>query len=228
MYLKINDITKIKVLCIAKYHPIDISLQCQLDKTISKTINAMKTTLIPYAALAMVVAVFTSIQVNAAMTSNQQKVKAALYENSWIPSIQLKEVEISANGSQARVYETSMYQGQLIPFVQLNEVTIKASGNYTPSDIPAFAFRSPEGKGHKVDVVQVNGQYIPSIQLAEVTVVAERSNAKSTVGVASGRNSEKSGHFQVNTRQTFNVLITYVVEKGINILRHMVPVSVQE
>ncbi|MBL0096894.1 MAG: hypothetical protein IPP46_10655 [Bacteroidetes bacterium] len=57
----------------------------------------MKTTLIPNAVLLLTAFAFTTIQLNAAVVANGNMVETVKYENTRIPSITLKEVEVSAS-----------------------------------------------------------------------------------------------------------------------------------
>lgn len=180
----------------------------------------MKTTLIPNAALTLVVAVFTSLQVSSAFAGSNTKTEAVLYENKWIPSLDLKEVEISASRGNGAVCELKMYKGKFTPTVQLNEVTINASGIYGPNDVPEFAFVKPVSKGKKVDAVLYNGQFIPSIQLAEVTISSNRIASSQVPDDAT--KSASPSVFHVSARQTFDMIVNYMVDKSSNVLRHLI------
>ena len=185
----------------------------------------MKTTLNPRAVFMFLLLSSATYQVQAAITSDEKVVKAARFENTWIPSIQLKEVEISASRSESTIVEATSYEGSLIPSIQMNEVTIKASGIYNDNDIQKVGFVEPSRAQYLTEVVLYNGEYIPLIQLQEVNVDATAINTSVTTQDVNSPEKAKEGMLQVNARQTFNVLIDFIITKSMKIVRHFVPIS---
>jgi len=157
-------------------------------------------------------------------TGKKKIVQAARFEDSWIPSIQLKEVEISSTSSDDQIVEAVIYQGKLIPSIQMNEVTIKSSNEYNKEEIPTLAFVDPNKSGFMTDVVLYNGEYIPSIQLNEVTINGTQLPSEKLVDNSKGGDNASVGFLKVNTRQTFNILVDLIAKKSLQIIRHFIPV----
>jgi hypothetical protein len=191
----------------------------------SKKNKAMKTTLNPRVVLVFLLLSSLTYQVQAAMTSEQKVVKAARFENTWIPSIELKEVEISAPRSESKIFGAVEYQGDVIPSIQMNEVTINASGKYDDNDIPAAGFIEPERSNYLTGVTRFNGEYIPVIQLNEVQIEAYAKPVDINAQDVNSDKNQNEGILQVNARQTFNVLIEFVISKTLEIVRHLIPSS---
>ncbi|MBK7683205.1 MAG: hypothetical protein KA347_02995 [Bacteroidia bacterium] len=188
----------------------------------------MKTNLNPRAVFLFLLLSSATYQVQAAITSDEKVVKAARFENTWIPSIQLQEVEISASRSEGNIVEATSYEGSLIPSIQMNEVTIKASGIYDDTDIQKIGFVEPVRAQYLTEVVLYNGEYIPRIQLQEVNVEATAINTQVNAPDVNSQEKVKEGVLQVNARQTFNVLIDFIITKSMEIVRHFVPISTAE
>ena len=189
--------------------------------------------------LVLVLMLITSItfQVNASKNSNfdhtneiyqntgkKKMVQAVRFDDSWIPSIQLKEVEISATSSHHQIVEAVIYQGKLIPSVQMNEVTINSSNVYNKEDEPALAFVEPNRSGFMTDVALYNGEFIPSIQLNEVTINGTQLPSEKLVDNSKNGDNASEGFLKVNTRQTFNILVDLIAKKSLQIIRHFIPV----
>lgn len=185
----------------------------------------MKANLNPRVVLMFLLLSSFTYQVQAAMNSEQKAVKAARYENTWIPSIDLKEVEISASRSESKIVEAKVYKGEIIPSIQMNEVTIKASGKYDDTDVPSVGFLEPQRAEYLTQVVLYKGEYIPVIQLNEVQVEASATTSGMTAQEVSSNAATKEGTLQVNARQTFNILIDFIVSKTMKMVRHLVPSS---
>lgn len=185
----------------------------------------MKTTLNPRVVLMFLLLSSLTYQVQAAITSEQKVVNAARFENTWIPSIQLKEVEITASRSENKIVNAAVYQGDIIPSIQMNEVTIKASGKYDENDIPAAGFVEPKRAQYLTQVVLYNGEYIPMIQLNEVQVEANAITTSVNPQEVATLSTKNEGVLQVNARQTFNVLIEFIISKTMEMVKHMVPTS---
>ncbi len=183
----------------------------------------MKTTLIPNAVLLLTAFAFTTIQLNAAVVAKGTMVETVKYENTRIPSITLKEVEVSSSPVSTGIFEAVNYNGELIPSIQLSEVSINASGNYNINDIPESMVIKPATKGQRVPVVNYKGEFIPSFQLGEVNIVGDKINNTAVLQTEPAPANTK-GIFNVSARQTFDVLINFVVEKGGRIVRHFFPV----
>jgi hypothetical protein len=186
-------------------------------------IKAMKTNLNPRAVLMFLLLSSATYQVQAAITSDEKVVKAARFENTWIPSIQLKEVEISASRTESSIVEATPYKGSLIPSIQMNEVTIKASGIYDDSDLQKIGFVEPTRAPYLTEVVLYNGEYIPLIQLQEVRVEGLAMETPVKTQEINSQEKVKEGFLQVNARQTFNVLIDFIITKSMEMVRHFVP-----
>ncbi|MBK7964042.1 MAG: hypothetical protein IPK10_01110 [Bacteroidetes bacterium] len=185
----------------------------------------MKTTLNPRVVLMFLLLSSLTYQVQAAMTSEKKVVNAARFEDTWIPSIQLAEIEISASRSENKIVEAVKYKGRIIPSIQMNEVTIKASGIYDNSDIHSFGFVEPYRGKYLTEVVLYDGEYIPMIQLNEVQVEAFAVPINMNTQTVSAHTTIAKGAMQVNARQTFNVLIEFIISKSLEIVKHFVPAS---
>lgn len=183
----------------------------------------MKTTLNPRSVFMFLLLSSATYQVQAAITSDQKVVKAARFENTWIPLIQLAEVEISASRCENTIVEATSYEGSLIPSIQMNEVTIKASGTYHDNDIQKVGFVEPSRAQYLTEVILYNGQFIPLIQLKEVNVEATSIQTIANFQDPNSQERVKEGMLQVNARQTFNVLIDFIITKSMEIVRHFVP-----
>lgn len=188
----------------------------------------MKTTLSPRTVFILMILSSLAYQVQAAGTKDTQKLEATRFENTWVPSIQLKEVEISATRSSNQIVEAVSYQGSLIPSIHMNEVNINASGNYEDNDVPAVGFIEPKRAAYLTDVALYNGEYIPVIQLHEVNVEALAIVKEVPVKDNKVQRETQSGIFQVNARQTFKVLVDFIVLKSLEVARHFVPVGATE
>lgn len=183
----------------------------------------MKTTSIPNAILTMVVAVFATIQVNSAVASSNKKMEAVLYNNTWIPSCNLKAVEISALRPEGELVQVKEFNGALIPSVSLPAVTIKASGVYTPADVQPMAVETKRPAGHRVAAVKVNGEYIPHQVMAPVTISASPSESEQVaVTETAEANATDKNVFNISTRKTFDVLMNIVVEKVLDIVHNLI------
>lgn len=185
----------------------------------------MKTSLNPRVVLMFLLLSSLTYQVQAAITSEQKVVNAARFENTWIPSIQLKEVEITASRSENKIVNAVVYQGDIIPSIQMNEVTIKSSGVYNEKDIPAAGFVEPQRAEYLTQVVLYKGEYIPMIQLKEVQVEAYAIPAGMNAQEVGAVSTKNDGILQVNARQTFNILIDFILSKTMEMVKHIVPTS---
>jgi len=182
----------------------------------------MKTTLIPNAVLIFTALAFTTIQLNAAVVSGGAKVETVEFRNERIPSITLREVQVTPGSVSHEIFEAVYYQGQFIPSIQLSEVTVKISGDYN-NDMPEKMIVKPTTKGQQVKVVNYKGEFIPSINLVEATIVGDRI-MDAEVAKAESSPTNTKGVFNLSARQTFDVLINFIVEKGSSIIRHIFPV----
>lgn len=185
----------------------------------------MKTSLNPRVVLMFLLLSSFTYQVQAAMTSEKKVVGAAQFENTWIPSIQLKEVEISAPRSKNIIVNAVKYHDDVIPSIQINEVTIKASGEYNDDDIPSVGFMEPKRAEYLAEVVMYKGEFIPMIQLNEVQVEADAIPARTKTPEVGTVSTTKEGEFHVNARQTFNVLIDFILTKTLEMVKHILPTS---
>ena len=181
----------------------------------------MKTTSIPNTVLAMVVAVFTTIQVNSAIASTSKRVEAVRYQNTWIPSVELKAVEITATRTKAVLSSAVEYKGDIIPSVQMADVKIKASGVYTPEDVAPLAVGEPKHGQYRMEVAQVNGVYMPTSNMAPVTISAGSQDIAVKADDAENTTTSR-GIFQARARKTFDVVVNYMAEKANNLLRSLI------
>lgn len=185
----------------------------------------MKTSLNPRVVLMFLLLSSFTYQVQAAMNSEQKVVPATRFENTWIPSIQLSEVVISASRSENKVVEATEYKGTIIPSIQISEVTINASGIYDYNDVPSVGFLEPQKAEYLTQVVLYNGEYIPMIQLNEVKVEAYVNTVTINAQEVSSTTTQNEGVLQVNARQTFNILIDFIISKTLKMVKHLVPTS---
>ena len=142
-----------------------------------------------------------------------------VYQNSWIPFVQLKEVSISAMDSKKSVLcEMALVNNKLTPSVQLAEITITPKGNYL-SIQPANKFNS--------DLVlvqnkRINGKYMPHICLNEVTISGNFPLAQKN-SIANASVTENQGVIQVSVRKSFDRLSGFLIAQGKNALHKMIP-----
>lgn len=184
----------------------------------------MKTTMIPNAVLLLIVSVFTSLQLKAAITNAGTVVEAGIYNNKWIPSITLKEVKISGNPDLNEMNDKREIENNISVPLQLNYLYNRNSNSYDFLDVPERMVELPKYSGQTVGVVKYKGEYIPSINLSEINIIGERISSNQP-GSPSANSNAESRLFRLSARQTFDVLINYVVEQGLGILRHIFPVT---
>lgn len=170
----------------------------------------MKTTRILNAALLLIVAVFTSVQVKAAVIGSKEMLKACRYQHTWIPSIDLKAVNIIASGTEAIKLKQNTSDNDIKSMIYLSSVNNNNSFVYN-SFYPAGMNDSAAKSGIRTSVALYRNQYIPSLTLAEATIVATATNKPAEFNSVS---KEDQSRFQLNARHTFTVLIDYLVEKG--------------
>jgi hypothetical protein len=128
----------------------------------------MKTTLNPRAVFIFLLLSSATYQQQAAITSDEKVVKAARFENTWMPSIQLKEVEISASRFESTIIEVTSYEGSLIKSIQMNSVTILYLGIYNDNYIQKAGFVEPSRAQYLSEVVLYNGEDPDGVMLIEV------------------------------------------------------------
>ncbi|MFN8152722.1 MAG: hypothetical protein U0Y08_00370 [Bacteroidia bacterium] len=182
----------------------------------------MKTTSIPNAVLTLVVAVFTTIQVNTAFATASVRTNAVRYNQTWIPSSNLDAVEISAARTNSTVVGVAEYKGALIPAENLAAVTIKATGQYTPEDVQPVTVEPIAQKGQRVEVRKVNGEFVPYMEMAPVTISATAQTSSETAVVEKApAQTEETPVFTISARKTFDVLVNLVVDKVMDIVHDL-------
>ncbi len=188
----------------------------------------MKSITLSNAALNGLVAVFILLKVNHAFAGTGTMVETVTYQNERIPCITLNEVTIRADNSAQiqQVFPAVEYRNSWIPSIQLNEVTIKSTGVYNSDDLPKEGLRVPVNIGQKVNLVKYKNEWIPAIDLKEVQIVAaplpaDKSDAEVIVVAQTAEGREK---FTISARQSFDVLLNFIVEKTLAMVRHIMPV----
>ncbi len=142
-----------------------------------------------------------------------------VYQNSWIPFVQLKEVSISAKDSKKSVLcEMELVNNKLTPSVKLAEITITPNGNYL-SIQPTNKFNS--------DLVlvqnkRINGKYMPHICLNEVTISGNFPISQKN-SLANASVSENQEVIQISVRKSFDRLAGFLIAQGKNALHKMIP-----
>lgn len=109
-----------------------------------------------------------SCKLQAAITSDEKVVKAARFENTWMPSIQLKGLEIAASRFESTIVEVTSYEGSLIKSIQMNSVTILSLVIYDYNEIKKVGFAEPSRAQYLSEVVLYNDEDPDGVMLIEV------------------------------------------------------------
>lgn len=167
-------------------------------------------------------AIFTALfilKVAMPFTSNaSQRVNAVIYQNTLMPAVELKEIEISAT-RPATLCKVKQYQGELIPSVEMKEVTISASGASVEESEGMEKVVMP---GLRTRAIAWNGNLIPDVDGPEVTITGER--YASEVGETEENvSSESAMIFRVSARQTFDRVGGFLFEETKALIRRFIP-----
>jgi len=178
----------------------------------------MKTTSISNLALAVVVAVFASFQVSAAVAASGNKTEMIKHKNEWMPLYQLPEVEVTAAAVQ--LVEAKEVNNKIIPVVQLKEVVVKATGAV---DVEPVTIQPAKPQGYRLEARKVNGSYMPVNDLAAVTVVSEVAD-KEPVAVVKheGKQTNEKKVFTISARKSFDMIVNLMVEKAMGFMKSFI------
>lgn len=178
----------------------------------------MKTTSISNFALTVVVAVFASIQVSAAVAASGNKTEMVKHNNEWMPVYHLPEVAVTATSQ--KLVEAKEVNGTIMPVVHLQEVMVTASGSFDPADVQPIAVEPTKPEGFRVEAKKVKGVYMPVNEMAAVTITAE-APVDEQVAVNQPVNTQGKDNkvFTISARKSFDVVVNLMVEKAMDLMK---------
>lgn len=149
------------------------------------------------------------------------RTEMVLYKNTWIPSVQLKEVTILAKSSKPKhavLCQMLISGNKITPFVELKEITITPSKSFLTNKTKRESIVTSQLIENKF----INGKYMPHVDLKEVSIIASTISSANvnSVEVQSTNDQEV---LQGSVRKTFDRLANFLLGQGKVVLRKLVP-----
>ena len=149
------------------------------------------------------------------------RTEMVLYNNTWIPSVHLKEVIIFAKSSKTKnavLCQMVISRNRITPFVELKELTITPCKNFLTNNVDV----APIVTSHLIENKFINGRYMPHIDLNEIEIVAS-SVSSTNVNSQEIQTSNDQQVLQISVRKTFDRLANFLVGQGKIVLRKLLP-----